>query len=172
MIQLYFGDGKGKTTAAVGAAVRAAGRGRKVIFSQFLKGQQTGEIGILSVLASVRILRFDHAFPFYAQMTEAQKQELTDFHNRMLDEIYTAVSDKTADFIVLDEITHASRLQMIDEEKLDRILERGKGEKTEIILTGRGPSEKLLEQSDYISEIRCIRHPYEKGTGARDGIER
>ena len=135
MIQLYCGDGKGKTTAATGAAVRAVGRGRKAIFAQFMKGQESGEIKVL------------------------------------LKEILKALERKEADFVVLDEITHGCRFQVLDERLLERILDYGKGEAVEIVLTGRGPSERLLEASDYISEIACIRHPYEKGIRARVGVE-
>ena len=172
MIQLYHGDGKGKTTAAAGAALRAAGRGRLVIFAQFLKGQESGEVPVLREIAGIRVLRSGKAFPFFAEMTEAQKEELTDIHNRILARIGRALREKQADFIVLDEITHACRFGLLDETLLDGILACGKGTETEILLTGRDPSAKLLEISDYISEIRAVRHPWEKGISARTGVER
>jgi len=169
MIQLYCGDGKGKTSAAVGAAVRAAGRGKEILFAQFMKGQESGELYILERLRQVRIVRSDRVFPFYRQMTQAQKEELLAIHNRMLDEIAAAQGEM--DFVVLDEITHAARFRLVDEEKLGRILDWGKGTEREIILTGRGPSDKLIAVSDYISEIRMVRHPYQKGVQARYGVE-
>lgn len=171
MIQLYCGEGKGKTTAAVGAAVRAAGRGRKIIFAQFMKGQKSGEIKVLAGLSGVRVLRSREDFPFYADMAETEKKKLKDIHNHMLEEILKALERKETDFIVLDEITHGCRLRMLDEGLLEEILDFGKGETAEIILTGRNPSERLLEVSDYISEIVCIRHPHESGVGARSGVE-
>ena len=73
--------------------------------------------------------------------------------------------------IVLDEITHACRFGLLDESLLDAVLGYGKGADTEIVLTGRMPSAKLLEISDYISEIRAVRHPWEKGVPARAGVE-
>lgn len=171
MIQLYCGDGKGKTTAAVGAAARAAGRGRKIIFAQFMKGQPTGELAVLSQLGGVTILRSSKAFPFFANMTEEQKQELAGLHNRMLDTILAALAEGRADFVVLDEATHACRFGLLDEEKLERILAYGKSLTTEIIVTGRDAPERLCEASDYISEIRCVRHPHTDGVKARLGIE-
>ena len=171
MIQLYCGEGKGKTTAATGAAVRAVGRGRKAIFAQFMKGQESGEIKVLNELAGIRVLRSGEEFPFYTRMTEREKERLTEIHNRILKEILKALERKEADFVVLDEITHGCRFQVLDERLLERILDYGKGEAVEIVLTGRGPSERLLEASDYISEIACIRHPYEKGIRARVGVE-
>lgn len=171
MIQLYHGDGKGKTTASVGAAVRAAGRGRKILFAQFLKGQETGEVGILGGMAQVQVLRSGRDFPFFSGMTETEKRELTDIHNRILEQILSALQERRADFIVLDEITHACRFGLLDEKKLEQILAYGKCQETEIILTGREPSERLLQISDYSSEIRCIRHPYRDGIPARIGVE-
>lgn len=171
MIQLYCGDGKGKTTAAVGAAVRAAGRKRKVIFAQFMKGQPTGELAALAELDGITILRSGRAFPFFGQMTQDEKRELAGLHDRILDEILAAFAAGRADFVVLDEVTHACRFGLIDQEKLERILAYGKGLTTEIILTGRNAPECLREVSDYISEIACVRHPYEDGVKARVGIE-
>lgn len=171
MIQLYCGDGKGKTTAAVGALVRAAGRRRKIIFAQFMKGQTTGELAILETLEGITILRSCRAFPFFAKMTQEQKQELAAMHGQMLDEILEALLSGRADFVVLDEVTHACRFGLLDQEKLERILACGKCSAIEIILTGRDAPERLREVSDYISEIRCVRHPYTDGVKAREGIE-
>ncbi len=171
MIQLYHGDGKGKTTASAGAALRAAGRGRPVIFAQFLKGQESGEITMLRETARIRVLRSEKAFPFFADLTDAQKEELTAVHNGILAQIRQALQEKQADFIVLDEITHACRFGLLDESLLDAVLGYGKGADTEIVLTGRMPAAKLLEISDYISEIRAVRHPWEKGVPARAGVE-
>lgn len=187
MIQLYCGDGKGKTTAAVGASVRAAGNDRNVIFAQFMKGRQTGELGILNELSRVKVLRSDEDFGFFSGMSGEQKRELTGIHNRMLEEIDDLIRSDRADFVILDEITHAVRYGLVDTQRLGQILAYGK-EKTagdtprkiaeagverncEIILTGREPSEELLAYSDYISEIRCVRHPYTQGVAARPGIE-
>ena len=98
MIQLYYGDGKGKTTASAGAALRAAGRGRPVIFAQFLKGQESGEITMLRETARIRVLRSEKAFPFFADLTDAQKEELTAVHNGILAQIRQALQEKQADF--------------------------------------------------------------------------
>ena len=172
MIQLYCGDGKGKTTAAVGAAVRAAGRGRFVLFAQFMKGQESGELFLLRNLDQIRVLRSDCVFPFYRDMTKGQKKELRRRHDRMLEEIGRALSEKEADFAVLDEITHACRLEMVDMRLLEQVLHLGKGTEREIVLTGRRPPPRLVEISDYISEIENIRHPFAQGICARVGVER
>lgn len=187
MIQLYCGEGKGKTTAAVGAAVRAAGNDRNVIFVQFMKGRQTGEVRILNEISCVKVLRSNEDFGFFSGMSEEQKRKLTEIHNRMLQEIDMLLGSGSADFVVLDEITHAVRYGLVDMERLQHILAYGKTKRAEsasqemeeataeidceIILTGREPSEELLGYSDYVSEIRCVRHPYREGVAARPGIE-
>lgn len=187
MIQLYCGEGKGKTTAAVGAAVRAAGNDRNVIFAQFMKGRPSGELRILNEISRVKVLRSDEDFGFFSGMSEAQKRKLTEIHNRMLDEIDALLGSGRADFVILDEITHAVRYGLVDVERLRHILMHGKKETAgdtlreiteaavekncEIILTGRETSEELLAYSDYISEIRCVRHPFQSGVAARPGIE-
>ena len=104
-------------------------------------------------------------------MTEEQKQELAGLHDGMLDTILEALAEGRADFVVLDEATHACCFGLLNEEKLERILAYGKSLTTEIIVTGRDAPERLYEASDYISEIRCVRHPYTDGVKARLGIE-
>ena len=171
MIQLYHGDGKGKTTAAVGAAIRAAGRRRTVIFAQFMKGRESGELSVLRTLEQVHILRCDQAFPFFRDMSDQDQAELTRIHNRILETVLTEMQKNGADFAVLDEITHACRLGLADDALLERILDCGHSQDKEIIMTGRKPPERLMEVSDYMTEMRCVRHPYAAGIPAREGIE-
>lgn len=170
LMHLYMGDGKGKTTAAVGLAVRAAGAGENVIFAQFMKGGKTAELESLKKLEHIRILRSDKEFPFYGQMTQEQKEEQTEIHNRILDAVTASVQAGETGLIVLDEITYPVRWGMIDCEKLKLCLQLAKG-KTEIVCTGRNPDAFLLECADYITEMKNIRHPYENGIAAREGIE-
>ncbi len=171
MVQLYHGDGKGKTTAAVGAAVRAAGRGRRVIFARFMKGRESGELSALSRIQGIRLICLQKDFPFFSQMTEAEKREQKALHDRMLDQVWEALEKKEADFVVLDEAVHAHRYALLDESRLERILSLGRGRETEVLLTGREASKWLRERSDYITRLCCERHPYERGVPARIGIE-
>lgn len=168
MIHLYTGEGKGKTTAAVGLAIRAAGQDIPVLFAQFMKGNDTGEIHVLKGLEQVRILRSEKDFGFYKQMSETDKQELTEIHNRILDEIWDAVQAKSYGMIVLDEITYPVNWDLLTQDKLKRSLQ---DTDTEIVLTGRNPAPFLEEAADYITEMRCVRHPFEKGVTARRGVE-
>lgn len=192
MIHLYTGNGKGKTTAAIGQSVRAAGRDFDIIFAQFMKGNDTGELHVLEKIPSVTILRSDKNFGFYSQMSEADKAELTEIHNRILNQILKAVEEGGCDLVVLDEITYPVKWGLLDEQKLDRLLalagERGPAEgplnyvgagkalagqsrMVEIVMTGRDAAEFLWEKADYITDMQALRHPYEKGVTARRGIE-
>lgn len=169
MIQLYMGDGKGKTTAAAGQAVRGAGSGFRVIFSQFMKGNDTGELHSLKLLGNLRILRSEKEFGFYNTLTETEKEELTGIHNKILDQILAAAEAGECDMVILDEITYPVGWGLVDEQRLRRLL--AMGDRLEIVMTGRDPAEFLTGCADYITEMKCIRHPYQKGVPARKGIE-
>lgn len=170
LMHIYCGDGKGKTTAAAGLALRAAAAGEKVVFAQFMKGGRSGEVVTLSQLEQVTILRSEKNFPFYEEMTELQKAELTDIHNAILEELTARVNDGNCGLAVLDEITYPWNWGLIDIEKLQSFLQNAKG-RAEVVCTGRDPADFLLEQADYITEMKCIRHPFEKGVAAREGVE-
>ncbi len=172
MIQVYHGDGKGKTTAAIGLSVRAAGAGKKVCFAQFMKGNCSSEILVLWEIPGLRVLRISREFGFYRQMDEADKAAITKEHNRILSELLEVLEKGEAEVIVLDEVASAYRYGLLDRPSLMKILEAGRGENgAEVILTGREPAKELLERADYSTEMRAVRHPYEKGIGARKGIE-
>lgn len=169
MLHIYCGDGKGKTTAAIGLLVRASGAGKKVVFSQFMKGQESSEIAALRFLPDVRIVRENKEFPFFAQMSEEQKREITKIHNRILEECTLLAESGQCDVLVLDEVAYAYEYSLLDKEALLRLLQ--KKEQMEIIVTGRNPSSLFTENADYITEMKKIRHPYDKGVAARVGIE-
>lgn len=168
MIHLYTGNGKGKTTAAVGQAVRAAGCGWPVIFAQFMKGNDTGELHSLAQLKQVRICRSPRDFGFYSSMSEADREALTEIHNQILDELLAAARSGHCKLIVLDEITYPVNWGLLDADRLKELLAC---EDVELVLTGREAADFLREAADYITEMRCERHPFAKGVGARRGIE-
>lgn len=170
LLHVYHGDGKGKTTAAIGLTVRAAGAGNRVIFSQFMKGGPTAELQILKELERVRILRSPKAFPFYSRMTELQKQELTEIHNQLIRQMLQAVREHSCQVLVLDEVTYPVSWGLLDIELLQELLALARN-RAEVVCTGRNPAQWLLEQADYITEMRAVRHPYERGIQAREGIE-
>ena len=168
MIHLYTGDGKGKTTAAAGLAVRAAGNGMKVIFAQFMKGNDTGEIVSLNQLENITVVRCDKNYGFFRNMSEDEKHQLTECHNKMLDEILAVTDAGEVNMIVLDEITHAMKYNLVDEGKIIKLLEFSD---LELVITGREPKDRIIEKADYITEMTKIKHPFERGIKARKGIE-
>ena len=165
LIHIYCGDGKGKTTAATGLAVRAAGCGMKVLLVQFLKGQETGELRALAHIPGITVLRGKASEKFTFQMDERELQQTYD--------LLTAVEQARAgacDLLVLDEVMGALSCQLIDEDLLRSLVEQ-KPERLELVMTGRNPPDWLIEAADYVSEIKKVKHPYDRGVSARRGIE-
>ncbi len=174
MIHLYTGNGKGKTTAAIGLGIRAAGWSLQVCFAQFMKGNDTGELHVLNNLPGITILRSEKHFGFYSSMSESDKEELTEIHNRILDRILESVENGSCHMVILDEITYPVHWGLLDMEKLKRLLAFGKqgaDQEIELVLTGRNAEDFLSNMADYVTEMKCVRHPYEGGMGARKGIE-
>ena len=166
MLHIYCGNGKGKTTAALGLALRAAGSGMRVHFVQFLKGSDTSELNSLARIPEITVLRCDRNYGFTFRMTEADKAALTACHNAMLQTIQERLPE--TDLLILDEFCAAYNQKLLDCDFAEQLIADCK---TELVLTGRNPAEKFLAMADYISEIQAVRHPYEKGIAARKGIE-
>ena len=165
MVHLYWGEGKGKTTAAMGLALRALGNGCRVVVVQFLKGADTGEIPLLRQLGA-EIYRGKAGQKFVFQMNDAEKAATRALQNENL----RAALARPADLLVLDEACAAWELNMVDRQLLEQaVRERPAGQ--EIVLTGRKPAPWMEELADYSTEMHCWRHPYEKGVKARTGVE-
>ncbi len=162
MVHILCGDGKGKTTSAVGMAIRAAGRGKRVAFVQFLKGTDTGEVNILRNIDKIDVIRCDKARSFdYKNIPDIKA-----IHNKMLEDIDVSYYD----MVILDEIAAAYNYDYVDKVIADKFISDFPKDK-ELVLTGRAPCQKWTEQADYVSEIKKIKHPYDRGIKAREGIE-
>lgn len=174
-LHIYTGDGKGKTSAATGLAVRFAGSGGSVLYTQFLKRNDSSELDSLKELNGIDLLLCKKCFGFTFQMSEEVKKEAaryyTDYFQSVVDRIVKKRETKnTYGMLVLDELVTAYAAQVIDRAVvLDFLKKRPK--ELEIVMTGRGALPELLELSDYVSEIKKIKHPYDRGIGARRGIE-
>lgn len=166
MIHIYCGDGKGKTTASIGLAVRMAGHGKKVLFMQFLKGSYTGELEILQKSENITVMRCDKNYGFFRSMTDDDKENIIRCHNENLEFVLKNMG--SFDMIVLDEIFAAYNYDLAGKESVREIVQKYEGE---LIMTGRDPQKWFLERADYASEIKKIKHPYDKGITAREGIE-
>ena len=144
MIHLYTGEGKGKTTAAIGLCIRATGRNFHVCFSQFMKGNDTGELHVLKNIPNITIFRSEKNFPFYHEMSKKDKEEITHIHNSILDKLLEQVENKTCQMILMDEITYPIHWGLLDKEKLKRLFQsqkKGIEEEIEFVLTGRNPDD-------------------------------
>lgn len=173
LIQIYCGDGKGKTTAAIGQAVRSAGAGLSVIFSRFLKTEDSGELAILREVPGITMVPCRKSFGFFFQMTEAEKQEAAQVYQEVLDRAVSLASEAAGEgdtLLVMDEIIATYRYGLVDREKLTAFL-RDKPENLEVVMTGRDPAQELVSLADYVSEIKKIKHPFDRGICARRGIE-
>ena len=164
---LYTGDGKGKTSAAVGLAIRAAGAGLQVVFAQFMKGGRSSELEMLSRLG-VNMVHADASKKFVFAMNEEERKKYGEIQNRLFDEAAALADD--CDVLVLDEAVSAVTTGMIALERVVDFL-RAKPEGLEVILTGRDAPPAIADAMDYISYVKCERHPYAAGIAARKGIE-
>ncbi len=166
LIHIYTGDGKGKTTAAVGLAVRARGRAKRVLFSQFMKAVTGGEIAMLEKL-QVRILSFKEVLSPYFH-PGADLGALREKALGALEQLSVIMTGY--DLVVLDEFMHLVRHGLIMEDEALAFLKR-KPAAVEIVLTGRDAPGPLIEAADYVTEMKAIKHPLNKGIKAREGIE-
>ncbi len=165
LVHLYFGKGKGKTTAAMGLALRALQAGWKVVILQFLKSGSSGEIELLEELGA-EIYRGKEGKSFVFQMSEEEKTRTRQMQTAHLAQAMA----RQADLLILDEACAAWQLDMVDRDLLRKaVLERPGGQ--EVVLTGREPADWMTEAADYCTEMVCHRHPYEKGVSARKGVE-
>ncbi len=167
LVHLYCGDGKGKTTAAVGLAVRAAGAWKKVRFVQFLKNGNSSELAPLR-LCGAETLVCEKPHGFIWTMTEAEKAQAAADYTELLVGAFEDADD--LDLLILDEAVGAAGCGMIPEEELLRLIKE-RPESLEVVMTGRDPSPALQDAADYITEMKKIRHPFDKGVNARKGIE-
>ena len=167
LIHIYCGDGKGKTTAAVGLAIRSAGAGNRVVFTQFFKDSSYSEVESIKLLG-IRTFHAQTVKGFYHAMNEQQRQQARQDYTALFRQVTAAAQD--ADLLILDEIVSACNRGVVPEELVVDFL-RSKPDQLEVVLTGRDPSPALMELADYITEMRKLRHPYDRGTAARKGVE-
>ena len=163
LIHLYFGDGKGKTTAAVGLSIRAAGAGKRVLFAQFLKDGSSSELNVLRALQNVEVACCEQNFGFFKAMDGQTKAAARLAYSALLEDVMRKSADG-------DEAVAACNHGLIEEATLIDFL-RGRPKALEVVLTGRDPSQHLLDAADYVTEMRKRKHPFDRGIAARRGVE-
>lgn len=167
MIHIYCGDGKGKTTAAAGLAVRAKGAGIDTAFFQFLKDGSSSEVAQLEKLGIT--VTTSRCVKFTFEMTPEEKRQMTEVQDAMLCRALELVKQGCG-LIVLDEFFGAVTTGTLSNDAAEKFVEDFPAS-AELVLTGRDPGEFFLGKADYISEIKAVRHPYSSGLPARKGIE-
>lgn len=168
LIHIYCGDGKGKTSAAIGLMIRAAGRKKKILFVRFLKNEDSGELDVLDKISEIERLRMPGGYGFYWTLSQEEKEQMKKEYTKIWEEIEEKAIQY--DILVMDEFAAAFTHGLIPADRVITFL-RNKPEYLEIVLTGRNPDKRVMELADYISEIQGVRHPFEKGIPAREGIE-
>jgi cob(I)alamin adenosyltransferase len=168
LVEIFTGDGKGKTSAALGVTLRALGHNLRVFIVYFMKGNfPYGEQKILSQLPNVTFARFgQESFVDPNNVTQKEKEEA----RKALDTAREAMLSNNYDVVILDEINVATAWKLIDLDEVIKLI-REKPEKVELILTGRYADDKLIEVADLVTNMTKIKHPYDEGILSRKGIE-
>ena len=167
LIHIYTGDGKGKTTAAFGLAMRASGRGKKVLWTSFLKDYNSGEF--MHELP-FEVVRGEPVHKFWFTMTDDEKAAVRDEHTSRLRSLFERCTRESVDLLILDETLGSLSVGALSEDDVVSLLQ-SRPEGLEVVLTGRSPSERLVELADYVSELVPRKNPYDKGIPSREGIE-
>jgi len=171
LIQVYTGDGKGKTTAAVGAGIRAIGHGLRVHMIQFLKGggafPVSGEIRALDRIDGFTVERFGSGrFVVPGAATDHDRQVVRDG----LERARQILDSEEYDLVILDELNAAFQLSLLAEGDVLELL-RHKPPQVELVITGRGAPQSVLRQADLVTEMRAVKHPFAAGRTARIGVD-
>jgi cob(I)alamin adenosyltransferase len=168
LVEVFTGDGKGKTSAALGVALRALGHDLKIFLVFFMKGGfPYGEQKTLSQLPNVTFIRFgSKTFVDPNNVTRADKEEA----KKALNAARKAILSNDYDMVILDEINVAAAWELIDIDEVIKLI-REKPEKVELILTGRYADDMLISLADLVTNMTKIKHPYDKGISARKGID-
>ncbi|MCQ1528366.1 cob(I)yrinic acid a,c-diamide adenosyltransferase [Lutispora saccharofermentans] len=165
-IQIYTGNGKGKTTAALGLSLRAVCAGKKVYFGQFIKGMEYSELKAANYLPNFEIHQFGrNCFIF----NDPAKEDIL-AAGKGLKTVGDVLKNKSYDIVVLDELNVAIYYKLFSTEEVIRILEE-RAENIEVIITGRYAPQELIDMADLVTEMKEIKHYYRKGIQARKGIE-
>lgn len=171
LIQVYTGDGKGKTTAALGQGLRSCGRGLKVCMVQFLKGGDTGELHSVEKLHPLfEIFRFEKERGFFWTLSEEEKRELKEDIDRGFEFIKKVIANKECDILIIDELLGVLSNRLLEVNEVVELL-KTKPDSIEIIITGRNAPKEIIDAADLVTEMKEIKHYFKNGVHAREGIE-
>ncbi|MBU4601566.1 cob(I)yrinic acid a,c-diamide adenosyltransferase [bacterium] len=167
LIQVYTGDGKGKTTAALGLALRAAGRNMKVLIVQFMKKWDYGELHSVKLIPNITLETFGtKEFVFKGKAKKIDYEEAEKAFSFGAD----AMQSGNYDIVIFDELNMALYYELLDLKEVIQRIKR-KPDNVEVVITGRRAPKEIIEIADLVTEMKEIKHPYQKGIEARRGIE-
>jgi len=167
LIQVYTGDGKGKTTAALGLALRAAGRNMKVLIVQFMKKWDYGELHSVKLIPNITLETFGtKEFIYKGKAKKIDYEEAEKAFSFGVE----GMQSGNYDIVIFDELNMALYYELLD---LNEVIEKlkGKSDNVEVVITGRKAPEEIIEIADLVTEMKEVKHPYQKGIEARRGIE-
>ncbi len=168
MIHVYTGDGKGKTTAALGLGLRAAGHGQRVLMIQFMKGRTNyGELEAAKLIPGFTIVQFGR--PDFVDKNNPDPRDI-EGAREALGYAGEAMKLRSCDILILDELNVALDFGLVTLDQARELIS-SKPEETELVITGRNAPQELIELADLVTEMREVRHYYRKGVPARKGIE-
>lgn len=171
LTHFYFGDGKGKTTAALGLALRAVGCNKNVVIVQFLKDWKCGEIQAISHLPCICVFRGKESTRnFVSEMNDEEKQKTKRIHDANLKRALELQKQGECDLLILDEVVDAYELELVDKVLFENLL-RDKPKELELVLTGHRDNDFVNKHADYVTCMKKVKHPFDKGISARKGIE-
>ncbi len=168
LVQVYTGNGKGKTTTALGLGFRASGRGLNVIMLQFLKPDGGyGEHMAAKKLENFTIVPMGADHMCGQEVPREVDEELT---RKGLEKAREVLESGEYDLVILDEVNNSMKFGLIDPKGLIAMLEK-RAPHTEVVLTGRGVPQEIVDYADLVTEMKLVKHPFDRGIGARKGIE-
>lgn len=167
MVHVYTGKGKGKTTAAFGLAIRAVGAGKNVYIAQFVKGMKYSELKSLKKIERIEIKQYGLN---YFIKGKAEQEDINAARKGLI-EVDRILKSGEYDLVILDEANIAVYYDLFSVEQLIKALEN-RAEEVEVVITGRYAADKIIEYADLVTEMKEIKHYYQKGVKARVGIEK
>lgn len=170
LLHIYCGDGKGKTTAAMGLALRALGCNYRVMIVQFLKDGDSHELKAFKTFSQAQILSGKSVKGFTFTMNDSQKDILTQEITERFNHVVSQCANGECDVVILDEILDAIHCGFLDWDLFYHWVKH-RPASIEVVVTGRNPSAELLELADYVTEMKKVKHPYDLGIAARKGVE-
>lgn len=170
-IAIYTGDGKGKTTAAIGQAIRAFGYGLKVYIVQFLKSRDTSELKVLNSLGeNIKVFRFERERDFFWNLNDREKIELKEDVDKAYEFIVNVLKERECDVLIIDEVMGVLKNKLLTEQQVLDLMEM-KADDVELIMTGRNVPKAIIDKANLVTEMKPIKHYFNEGTPARRGIE-